>query len=207
MDFIDFTTSTTEIIDIAKAWILISLAFAIALVGFASVEALLGAFLIAAGTLGVGFIFHELAHKITAQRIGYNAEFRASDQMLLMALLMSLLGFVFAAPGAVIIQGVQNERENGRIAAAGVAGNLVVPLAFLILFYFSPSGDLGTIFSYGFLINSWIGLFNLIPVGPFDGKKMVAWNKKLYGALALVALIFLFIGGLYVFRWPIPIVS
>lgn len=203
----EFTTSTQEIVDITKAWILISLAFAIALVGFASIEALLGAFVIAAVTLGVGFIFHELAHKITAQRIGYNAEFRASNQMLLMALLMAFLGFVFAAPGAVVIQGEQNERENGKIAAAGVIGNLVVALVFLGLFYFTPSGAIATVFSYGFLINSWIGLFNLIPVGPFDGKKMVTWNKMVYGALAIIALTFLFIGGLYIFRWPIPMIS
>ena len=50
-------------------------------------------------------------------------------------------------------------------------------------------------------------MFNLIPVGPFDGKNMVAWIKKLYGALALVVVTFLFIGVFYVFRWPIPIVS
>ena len=55
-------------------------------------------------TVGIGFILHEMAHKFTAIRYGYWAEFRKDNSMLLVAVaLASLVGFVFAAPGATVI--------------------------------------------------------------------------------------------------------
>ncbi|UCC92947.1 MAG: hypothetical protein JSW25_09845, partial [Thermoplasmata archaeon] len=48
-----------------------------------------------------GFFLHEMAHKFVAQRYGCWAEFRYSQQGLLIALVLSAVaGFLFAAPGA-----------------------------------------------------------------------------------------------------------
>jgi Zn-dependent protease len=45
----------------------------------------------------------------------------------------------------------------------------------------------------GVRINLWIALFNLIPFGPFDGRKVLAWSKGVYLiALTIAAVAFLF---------------
>jgi Zn-dependent protease len=51
--------------------------------------------------------------------------------MLLLALGMSFLGFVFAAPGAVHIKGYINKMQNGIFSLAGPLMNLILALVFL----------------------------------------------------------------------------
>ena len=60
-------------------------------------------FMVTSIAVGTGFILHELAHKVVAQRFGYFAEFRASLYGLFLTMLTAALGLVFAAPGAVVI--------------------------------------------------------------------------------------------------------
>jgi len=199
MKLFGMPTSRTEIEHIIKAWLAISLAFAILLSGgfspgfeFASV------FIIAAITVGLGFIAHELAHKYVAQKYGCHAEFRANFMMLIASIAMSFFGFLIAAPGAVMIQGNVGVPRNGRIAAAGPAANLVFAVLFL------PLANLGSPFltslaQYGFMINAFLGLFNMIPFGVFDGGKIYRWNKKVYGGMVAIGFILLIIQP-YLFR-------
>src|SRR3989338_10946175 len=121
-------TSQAELLDIAKAWVAISLAFAfvyanVTLFSRASgifSQRFLMVFGISLITAGIGFLFHELAHKLVAQRYGCVAEFRSFDQMLYLAVgLAFLVGFIFAAPGAVMISGMITRKENGIISLAG----------------------------------------------------------------------------------------
>src|SRR5512136_2605806 len=53
----------------------------------------------------IGFLLHEMAHKVVARRYGCWAEFRADYRMLGLALITAFFGFLFAAPGAVMIAG------------------------------------------------------------------------------------------------------
>ncbi len=55
--------------------------------------------------VGVAFLLHEIAHKVVAIEHGQIAEFRADYQMLFLALMGALVGFLFAAPGAVYHRG------------------------------------------------------------------------------------------------------
>ena len=77
-------TSKREITDLLKAWIAISIAFGIILkdtIGFQQ------AILVAAFSVGLGFLLHEFAHKIAAQHYKCFAEFRSFDSMLLLSLI------------------------------------------------------------------------------------------------------------------------
>ena len=192
-----------EAVDLLKAWIAISLAFAIATTGFGFSYKFAIAVAIAAFTVGIGFLGHELAHKFVAQKFGCWAEFRSFDQMLLIAIVMSFFGFVFAAPGGVFIRGRQSLRHNGIISASGPATNIVVSLLFLGIAMIVPSWLVlaKTVASYGFFINSWLAAFNMLPFFNFDGRKVLAWNKLVYfvllGAAVALALSqgFLIAGG------------
>src|SRR3989344_6556220 len=177
------TTSETEIIDLLKAWIVISLAFAIVLRSAFHYNFYL-VFVIASLTVGTGFLLHELGHKIVAQRYGCFAEFRSFDNMLIMALVMSFFGFVFAAPGAVMISGRINSRKNGVISAAGPLVNIGLALIFLALALSQPANLFKVISYYGFMINSWLALFNMIPFWLFDGYKVWKWSKPAYFGIA-----------------------
>ncbi len=193
--FKNFETSKTEIIDITKAWLVISLAFAIVLThnNLFSIKLLFN-FLLAGLTVGVGFLLHELSHKVLAQKYGATAEFRAFDYMLVLALAMSFLGFIFAAPGAVMILGRNiNVKRNGKISAAGPITNLILAIIFFALIKLNLNQGVNTIGQYGFFINSWLALFNMIPVWNFDGKKIFIWSKAVWGIIVGISMLFVFV--------------
>ncbi|MBI5880538.1 metalloprotease [archaeon] len=180
-------TSRKEIIDLAKAWIILGVAFAIAMNGLKFDITLFIALFISLITIGIGFLFHELAHKFMAQRYGCFAEFRSFDHMLILALIMSFFGFIFAAPGAVMIQGRLSRRQNSLISAAGPGMNMLVALIFLGLL-FTGAGIWHAIGIYGFTINSWLAAFNLIPFAMFDGAKVWDGSKALYIIMVVIGL-------------------
>jgi Zn-dependent protease len=200
-------TSKTELIDILKAWIAISLAFTFVFTGVyvLSGRALtnlftsyfLIVFLVSLFTAGLGFLLHELAHKFAAQHYGCVAEFRAWDQMLYLALGLALLvGFIFAAPGAVMISGMITRKENGIISAVGPLTNYILAAVFFGFGLAVTGGWLKVITSLGFQINVILGVFNLIPFGPLDGLKVFRWSPYIWGIMfipgVLITFIFIF---------------
>lgn len=186
--------SRNERIDLLKAAGVITLAFA-----FASVRMNLTQFplmlAVSAITAAPAFLFHELAHKIVAKSYGSWAEFKANNQYLIVTLLSSFLGFIFAAPGAVYHH-VSDIENRGKVSMAGPLTNLIIAITFLTSFFFAPVPLLKLISARGFAINAWIGLFNLIPFGNMDGVKILRWNKSVYFALLIALLIFVFGGNL-----------
>jgi Zn-dependent protease len=200
--------SQVEVKDILVAYLGLGVAFFIAFVGIGTVLSLgLGNFFVASPgqlspfevlgisliAVGPGFVLHELSHKFTARRYGYWAEFRMWPLGLLIALVTSTLGFIFAAPGATYISGVNiTKPENGRISIAGPLTNVAVALVFFPLPVFAGGfwGDLGY---YGVFINIWLALFNMLPIMPLDGAKVFSWSKIRWVLLfAPLAIIFVF---------------
>ena len=184
-------TSRTEIRDLLKGWIVITIAFTILMYGLTLNSGTFSALLLSAVTVGTGFLLHELAHKFVAQYYHCWAEFRANDTMLLVALFSSLFGFLFPAPGAVMIdaRGV-TKKQNGLISLAGPATNFVLAVVFLLCLTFVPMGDfLQLLCKYGAYINVWLGIFNMIPFGPLDGKKIYAWDKTIWGLFLFVGIV------------------
>ncbi len=187
--------------DLTYAGTMISLAFAILLsggltnfnFGFFIV------FVIAFFTAGIGFLFHELMHKFVAQYYKLWAEFRADYKMLWLAIAFSFFGFIFAAPGAVYIRGNMDREKNGKISLAGPLTNIVLAVIFLLLLLFLQfnSQILNAFFSFGLTINSLLAAFNMIPVMPFDGAKVIKWDKIIY-SITLILGIGLFIVSFFV---------
>ncbi len=172
-------TSDIEIRDLLKAWAAITIAFTVILSKDYTLASILTGLVISAVCVGSAFLLHELGHKLVAQRYRCFAEFRSNDQMLLLAIAMSFVGFIFAAPGAVMIAGRVNNSQNGHISLAGPLTNFILAALFLP---FSLMGLplVSTVAYFGLLINTWIGLFNMLPFLNFDGKKILRWSKQAY---------------------------
>ncbi|MDI9614370.1 site-2 protease family protein [Methanothermobacter sp.] len=131
-------------------------------------------------TVGLGFVLHEIAHKLMAIRYGFWAEYRLWLEGLILALVTSYFGFVFAAPGAVYIHGNYIDRDvNGKISIAGPLTNIMLALIFLMASSVLPS-PLRDVAVLGYAVNSFLALFNLIPIAVLDGAKVFRWNPLIW---------------------------
>jgi Zn-dependent protease len=181
--------------DLLIAWIAISVAFTLIFVrSGADIISLIFFFVMSLLTVGVAFVFHELAHKFAAMHYGYWAEFQKDNQMLLVAVIMAALaGIVFAAPGATYVYGNATRTENGWISAAGPITNLVLCVPFVVLILFG-GGLIGLVGLVGLRVNAMIATFNMLPISVLDGRKVLAWNPAVF-ALLMVASVGALIGS------------
>ena len=155
--------------------------------------------------VGAGFIFHELGHKFVAMHYGYYAEYELWPTGLIIALVSSFFGFIFAAPGAVVIfSNGMEKKTNGIISIAGPIVNIVLGLIFFLIlgslgdFVYTETGAIVYLICVlGTRINFFLAAFNLLPIPPLDGSKVMAWSVPVWLiTFAIAALLVLFFGGI-----------
>ncbi|ABC57535.1 MULTISPECIES: site-2 protease family protein [Methanosphaera] len=190
--------SKTETKDLSIAIIVITLLFAY-LYSNGTFGMMIYLIPISLVTIGLSFILHELGHKYVAQKYGFFAEFRKWNTGLLIAIITGLFGFIFLAPGAVYIgsyTGIITDEENGKISIAGPIVNIILAVIFLLIEislkpFFLLSSPLSTYLMItamiGFHINSFLALFNLLPIPMLDGSKVMKWNLPLWIVSIVVA--------------------
>ena len=180
-----------EIRDILVSLFVISLAFAYIFSG-RDLNTTISLFKYMVVVVGFGFVLHELAHKFTAIRYGYWAEYKMWSQGLILALITAYFGFVFAAPGAVYIHGYNiKPSENGKISLAGPVINIILAVLFLMSMPLASQHGILNIAILGATINSFLAVFNLIPLVVLDGAKIFKWNPLIWIATMVLALILL----------------
>ena len=192
--------STTELRDLGAAWVVLGLAFALFIFGPGALASSGGLLILGLSmlTAGVGFLLHELAHKVVAINYGQVAEFRADYSMLFVGLMAAFAGFLFAAPGAVYHRGYLNPREQGLIALAGPIANIVL-LAVFVPLWLLGTGLVELAGLLGVYINLLLAAFNMIPFGPLDGKTVLGWSKVVWAAFfvpTVAAAVFILFPGL-----------
>ncbi len=183
--------------DLFISWITLSLAFSLLISDdFFSLMSIAHAIPIALVAVATGFVFHEMAHRQAARHFGYHAEYRAWTQGLIFAVAIAILSggrFIFAAPGAtyVFAHSIPVEK-NGKISFAGPATNIVLGFLLLFLSLLATSQLLFDVLFYSAWINFWFAFFNLLPIGPLDGGKVMMWNKGIWivGLLLAAAMAF-----------------
>jgi Zn-dependent protease len=136
--------------------------------------------------LTVSFLTHEIAHKVTAQKRGLWAEFRLTlwgAVLTLISVISPLLKLI--SPGAVMISGPAQMDEVAKISLAGPTINIAFSTVFLGVAFAIGSSPVQVMLFLAALLNGFIALFNLIPIGILDGFKIFRWDKTIW-ALAFV---------------------
>ena len=143
------------------------------------------AFIILALPLLYSVIFHELAHGLVAYRMGDSTAKLLGRLSLnpvkhldpIGTLMLFIFGFGWAKPVPVNFNNLHDKRKGLLfVASAGIIANMI--LAFLALFVyrlFSPSssGVFSTFLYFLAQINIILASFNLIPIPPLDGSKIL----------------------------------
>lgn len=142
--------------------------------------------------VSLSFILHELMHKFFAQRYGAIAEFRTSYIGLAITLVSGVFGFLIGIPGATMIYTNRfTDKENGIVSLVGPLTNFVVFAAFFALLYIAnpvPNSYLANMISFTIEISLLLAFFNMLPIFPLDGSKVLRWNKIIY--IAVMGVIF-----------------
>jgi Zn-dependent protease len=189
--------SRTEIIHILIAMFVLTISFSFPisnsrlLFGGINLDALLDAVPISFLGLLTAFLVHELSHKFIAQKYGLWSEFRMFPGGLILSTFLALFtGVVFAAPGAVMFRGEARTFETGKIAAAGSSANIVIAAITLPLYYYVfETPFLYQLVGFICLVNALLATFNLLPLGPLDGAKVIRWNGIVWAILFTLALL------------------
>ena len=112
--------------------------------------------------------------------------------------------FAYAKPVPYNPYNLSNQRWGpAMVGVAGPISNILVAIIFAIVLNFGVfSGEFLGIFIWIIQINIWLALFNLIPIPPLDGSKLLFsvlparllyWEQILeqYGFFLLIALLFI----------------
>ena len=199
-----FQGQSNDNVELLKAWAGSTLAYAVFITGANNLMSIGFAvnLVLAAIICGLAFVLHELAHRVVARHYGAQAHFVANNGWLVLSILIAFAGVFIAAPGAVWHRGLLTKQQGGLIALAGPATNLVLSVLFFItlsaLFIGSDVAGISapswlfTLCYVGFSFNAWLGLFNMIPAGPFDGAKVLAWNPIVFGVTIGIGVLLVF---------------
>ncbi|HLD10539.1 MAG TPA: hypothetical protein VJB89_00525 [Candidatus Nanoarchaeia archaeon] len=121
-------------------------------------------------------ILHEMGHKFIAILMGLEAHYEIWGMGLIIGLVLKIFnsGFMLLAPGYVTF----TNATKIQIILTGAAGpfiNLILWIgAFITLKYKKNLTRLSSLFLvYTSQINKWLFIFNMLPIPPLDGSKII----------------------------------
>lgn len=186
------------------------------------------AFVLIAVPLLYSIIIHELAHGWVASRMGDQTARMLGRLSLnplrhldpIGTLMLFVVGFGWAKPVPVNFGNLRPARKGFiMVSAAGIVANLILAFAAVLadrILEPSPTGILATILYFMARINIMLAAFNLIPIPPLDGSKILLGfatgglrdlllRLERYGFFIIIGLLYL--GALdpliALFRWVI----
>lgn len=132
----------------------------------------------------IALSFHEFAHAYAADRLGDpTPRFQGRVTIDVRkhidpwgAIMLLLTGFGWGKPVETNLGYLKNPiRDTAIISAAGPLANIIIALITIVIAAKVPMSDnLAKLFIWIFNINAGLAVFNLIPIPPLDGSKIVS---------------------------------
>lgn len=174
------------------SWILGILSITIALGGFQIINLYFYTSPIFVGIL-VGFISHEYMHRYLSRKYHMASRYTANVLGVLITLVSALLPIKLLMPGYVKTWTLGPASRKGILysVAGGPITNIVIASILFIASFVLPIYS-SFLRSVGW-VNAYISLFNLIPIPPLDGDKILRLDIVLWAVLFIISLAFIFI--------------
>ena len=161
-------------------------------------------FPIVAASVSLAFLPHELMHRYIARKMGCFSRFVLDPfgLMLTLATAIPFIPFKIIIPGYVLISShyydpITRKRIEGVSAIAGPLTNLVIALIGIVLLntvaLLIANQYLNIFLLYLIIVNAWIAFFNLLPIPPLDGSKIISWKPINWALLFTLSIILLFL--------------
>ncbi len=161
-------------------------------------------FLVITAIVSIAVIPHELAHRWSARRMGCYSRYVLSPFGLIMTLITAIpfipfkvimVGFTLVVPTRY--DPIFLKKLNGIVSYMGPLTNILIATGSLTIYALLVKLGVYSPILYFFLlystyINAWIAIFNLIPIPPLDGSKIITWKPILW----IITLLFSI--GLYI---------
>lgn len=156
-------------------------------------------FIIVSLVTSLAVIVHELSHKYTAISLGCYSKYVLHPTGLVLTLVSAIpfMPIKIIMPGVTLVfpytyDPYSLRRVNGITSLAGPLSNILLAIFSAIAInvaYSQMPLILKLALAVSLSVNSWIALFNLIPVPPLDGSKVISWNILVWLLLFALSLL------------------
>lgn len=197
--------STDELRDLIVSTVALGFAFTLAIFGgpdkfaFVLEPAFIQYFVFTTFIVGLSLVAKEMAQKGTSRALESHATYHMWSPGIIISVLSSFLGVVFAAVGGMRIASEYTERagrwqinlspkQMGIIASIGPLMSLGLGMSMLMLSPLVPAVLGENLFIIGAEINALLALFSMVPFGPIDGSKVLRWNSVIWLFIAAMSL-------------------
>jgi Zn-dependent protease len=171
------------------AWI--GFSFVLWVMGFRLDAPLLDSIPFVLGVVGVSILAHELSHKLVARSLGFKTVFKVWESGLTFSAVFALLGITLLPfYGSTFIKEKdwaynKELKKMGLIYLAGPFVSLVLASSFLALHHWGSTEWLVALGQVGLTTNVVLAAFNLLPIRPWDGRRIFLWHKPVWSLLVV----------------------
>ncbi|MEB3755424.1 MAG: hypothetical protein GSR79_00980 [Desulfurococcales archaeon] len=139
----------------------------------------------------IGMIIHESAHKYAGRRNGCVSMYVATAWGVLVTIVSGFFPIKLLIPGftSLMCFGRVSKEGEFEISSWGPLTNIALAIIAIVVYYIG----IHSLFIQGFLvINVWLAVFNLLPIPPLDGWKMMKINPLKWGIMFVVSILLFF---------------
>lgn len=149
----------------------------------------------------IGVIPHELAHRWSARKMNCYSRYVLDPFGLIITLITAIpyIPFKIIMPGYTVIvpqthDPVYLKKINGLVSYFGPLTNICIASFSLITYtlllkYLYEYNILSIFLITSSWLNSWIALFNLLPIPPLDGSKIISWKPHVWITSLLLSIL------------------